>query len=76
MTTFGLIHGAWREPCPLDQWPDCELVSIVCTNDELLCPEWSRRIARDVLHVDPIELPGGHFPMIAIPAALADALTR
>jgi pimeloyl-ACP methyl ester carboxylesterase len=65
-----------REPCPLDQWPDCELVSIVCTDDELLRPERSRRIARDVLHVDPIELPGGHFPMIAIPAALADALTR
>jgi pimeloyl-ACP methyl ester carboxylesterase len=64
-----------REPCPLDKWPDCEFASIVCTEDELLTPSWSRRIARDVLHVDPIELPGGHFPMLSIPTQLADALT-
>ena len=64
-----------RERCPLEQWPDCELVSIVCTEDELLRPEWSRRIARDVLGVEPIELPGGHFPMLSIPAPLAGALT-
>jgi len=64
-----------REPCPLDKWPDCELASIVCTEDELLRLDWSRRTARDVLHVDPIELPGGHFPMLSIPAQLADALT-
>jgi pimeloyl-ACP methyl ester carboxylesterase len=64
-----------REPCPLDQWPDCELASIVCTEDELLTPTWSRRIARDVLGVEPLELPGGHFPMLAIPTQLAEALT-
>jgi pimeloyl-ACP methyl ester carboxylesterase len=64
-----------REPCPLDDWPDCELVSIACTNDECFRLEWSRRIARDVLDVDLIELPGGHFPMIGIPSELADALT-
>ncbi len=64
-----------REPCPLDKWPDCELASIICTEDELLQLDWARRTARDVLHVDPIELPGGHFPMLSIPAQLADALT-
>ena len=64
-----------REPCPLDAWPDCELVSIVCTDDELLRPDWSRRIAREVLHIDPLELPGGHFPMLGIPTQLAAALT-
>ena len=64
-----------REVCPLDTWPNCELVSIVCSDDELLLPEWSRRIARDVLGVEPIELPGGHFPMLGVPAELADALT-
>ena len=64
-----------REVCPLEKWPDCELVSIVCTEDELLDPAWSRRIARDVLEVEPLELPGGHFPMLGIPADLADALT-
>jgi pimeloyl-ACP methyl ester carboxylesterase len=64
-----------REPCPLDQWPDCELASIVCTDDEMVTPAWSRHLAHDVLHVTPIELPGGHFPMIGIPSQLADALT-
>ena len=54
---------------------DCELVSIVFADDALLTPEWSRRIARDVLGVAPVELPGGHFPMLGIPAELAAALT-
>jgi len=64
-----------RETSPLDRWPDCELVSIVCADDALLTPDWSRRIARDVLGVAPVELPGGHFPMLGIPAELAAALT-
>lgn len=64
-----------REPCPLDRWPDCELISIVCADDELLQPNWSRRITREVLGVEPVELPGGHFPMIGVPTELADALT-
>jgi pimeloyl-ACP methyl ester carboxylesterase len=64
-----------REPCPLEKWPDCEFASIICTDDELLSPSWSRRIARDVLNTEPIKLPGGHFPMLSIPTQLADALT-
>ena len=63
------------ERSPLEQWPDCELASVVCTEDELLRPEWSRRIARDVLGIDAIELPGGHFPMLSIPSQLAEALS-
>jgi pimeloyl-ACP methyl ester carboxylesterase len=63
-----------REPCPLDRWPDCELVSIVCAADEVVSPEWSRRIAREVLGVEPVELPGGHSPMLSHPVELADAL--
>ena len=59
-----------REPCPLEKWPDCEIASIICTGDELLTPDWSRRTAQDVLGVEPIELPGGHFPMLSIPTAL------
>ena len=64
-----------RERCPLDDWPGCELASIVCADDEVITPAWSRRIARDVLHVPPIDLPGGHFPMLGIPSQLAEALT-
>jgi pimeloyl-ACP methyl ester carboxylesterase len=63
-----------REPCPLDRWPDCELVSIICAADEVVSPEWSRHIAREVLGVEPVELPGGHSPMLSHPAELVDAL--
>ena len=63
-----------RETCPLDRWPDCELASIVCADDELVTPDWSRRIARDALGVEPVELSGGHFPMLGVPAELAEAL--
>jgi pimeloyl-ACP methyl ester carboxylesterase len=63
-----------QEITPLERWPDCELVSIVCTGDEVLSPDWSRRIARDVLHVEPVELPTGHSPMLSHPVELADAL--
>lgn len=63
-----------KEITPLERWPDCELVSIVCADDEVLSPDWSRRIARDVLGSEPVELPGGHSPMLPHPAQLADAL--
>jgi pimeloyl-ACP methyl ester carboxylesterase len=65
-----------KEISPLERWPDCELVSIVCADDEVLSPDWSRRIARDVLGIDPVELPGGHSPMLSHPVELADALMR
>ncbi len=64
-----------QEITPLERWPDCEIVSIVCADDEVLAPDWSRRIARDVLGVEPVELPGGHSPMLSHPSDLADALT-
>jgi pimeloyl-ACP methyl ester carboxylesterase len=64
-----------REITPLKRWPDCEVTSIVCAGDEVLSPDWSRRIARDVLGVDPVELPGGHSPMLCRPIELADVLT-
>ena len=63
-----------REPNPLDAWPECELVSIVCADDEVVSPDWSRRIAREVLGVEPVEMPGGHSPMLSHPVDLADAL--
>jgi pimeloyl-ACP methyl ester carboxylesterase len=40
----------------------------------VISPEWSRRIAADVLGVEPVELPGGHSPMLSHPVELADAL--
>lgn len=50
--------------------------SIIGANDRVVSPPWSRRVARERLGVEPIELPGGHFPMITHPELLADALAQ
>ena len=50
--------------------------SIIGTNDRIVSPAWSRRVARERLGVEPIELPSGHFPMITHPEELAAALAQ
>jgi pimeloyl-ACP methyl ester carboxylesterase len=62
------------ERCPLERLPDAETVSILGTDDAVIRPEWSRWTARRRLGVEPVELPGGHSPMLARPAELAQAL--
>jgi pimeloyl-ACP methyl ester carboxylesterase len=63
-----------REPFPLDRVPDLPVTSIVCSDDRAVDPAWSRRAARERLGVEPLELPGGHSPMLSRPAALAELL--
>ncbi len=50
--------------------------SIIGTDDRVVSPAWSRRVARERLGVEPIELPTGHFPMVSHPDALAEALAQ
>jgi pimeloyl-ACP methyl ester carboxylesterase len=50
--------------------------SIVGTEDGLVNPDWSRRVARERLGVEPVEIPTGHFPMITHPELLADRLVK
>lgn len=50
--------------------------SIIGTDDRVVSPSWSRRVARERLGVEAIELPSGHFPMISHPEELADALAQ
>ena len=47
---------------------------IVCARDAAIRPEWQRRVARDVLGVEPVELDAGHSPMLSHPGELADVL--
>lgn len=54
---------------------DLRVESIVGTEDRLVNPVWSRRVARERLGVEPVEIPTGHFPMITDPELLADRLT-
>jgi len=62
-----------REPHP-SGLPPVRATSIVCAQDAAVNPEWSRRVARERLGVEPVELQTGHFPMLTAPEALAGAL--
>jgi pimeloyl-ACP methyl ester carboxylesterase len=61
---------------PLKSLPNIECKYIVCTDDRIISPAWSRYAARKRLGVDAIELPGGHCPHLSRPADLALLLTN
>jgi pimeloyl-ACP methyl ester carboxylesterase len=54
--------------------PDVPTALIYARDDEFFTPEWQRYIAVDLLGIEPIEIPGGHFPMVEDPDALARLL--
>jgi pimeloyl-ACP methyl ester carboxylesterase len=59
---------------PLDSHPDVPTVLIYARHDEFFEPDWERFMARELLGVEPIELPTGHFPMLEDPDGLAKVL--
>ena len=61
---------------PLPRHPDIPTVLVYAADDELFEPAWERFMARELLGVEPIEIPGGHFPMAEAPDALAALLDR
>jgi pimeloyl-ACP methyl ester carboxylesterase len=63
-----------RERTPLTGWPDVSAEYILCTEDRVVSPAWSRDVARRRLGVTPRELTGGHSPFLAQPGRLADLL--
>jgi hypothetical protein len=62
------------EVTPLTAWPDVATASIIGTRDNVIGPEWSRRVTRGVLGVDPIEIDAGHSPFLSATEELADLL--
>jgi pimeloyl-ACP methyl ester carboxylesterase len=67
-------EGLYSERCPLVGFPPLPSTSIVCADDRVIQPAWSRRVARDRLGAQVVELPGGHCPHVSRPALLAEAL--
>ncbi|HEX7277179.1 MAG TPA: alpha/beta hydrolase [Acidimicrobiales bacterium] len=57
---------------PLEALPTVPAAYVLCTDDRVVNPAWSRRVARSRLGVDPIELPGGHAPMLVDAPLVAD----
>ena len=61
---------------PLPGHPDVPTALVYATEDELFEPAFERFMARELLGIDPIEVPGGHFPMAEDPDDLAELLDR
>ena len=64
------------EPCPLAALPTVPSAYILCSNDLVISPAWSRQAAREQLGSEPIELVADHSPFLSRPALLADTLAR
>jgi pimeloyl-ACP methyl ester carboxylesterase len=63
-----------QDDFPLDGPPRNRTVLIYAAEDELFAPAWERFMASELLGVEPIEIPTGHFPMAEDPGALAALL--
>jgi hypothetical protein len=67
-------NAPYDVPCPLDALPDVPRTYVLCTEDRIINPEWSRWVARGRLDAELVELPGSHSPFLSRPAALAEVL--
>ena len=76
LTTRALMFArqAMMEICPLEKWPDVPASYIVCREDRTIQPQWQRKVAREFLHVEPVEIAAGHCPHVSRPAELARML--
>ena len=63
-----------EQPCPIARFPDVPTSYVLMRDDRMIRPEWSRLAAPQRLGVQPIELDGGHSPMLADPEQLAEVL--
>ena len=65
-------RGVYGERLSLS--PQVPSTYIVAADDRTIRPEWQRRMARERLGVEPIELPAGHCPNVSQPDRLAELL--
>jgi hypothetical protein len=65
----------WTVSSSLTEHPPVSTTSVVCSEDRVVNPDWSRRIAHDI-GADIVELAGHHSPFLSQPAALAEVLLR
>ncbi|MGZ6777970.1 MAG: alpha/beta fold hydrolase [Mycobacterium sp.] len=65
----------FNRPCPLTEHPTVSCTSVVCREDRVVNPDWSKRKARDI-GAQLVELPGCHSPFLSRPQMLAALLLR
>jgi pimeloyl-ACP methyl ester carboxylesterase len=69
-----LPRGVYGERLPLA--PEIPSTYVVAAHDRTIRPDWQRRMARERLGVEPIELPTGHCPNVSQPDRLAEILVE
>lgn len=69
-------HYPSTVPFPLTEYPAVDCTSVICSDDRMVNPSWSKRIARDRLGAAVVDLPGSHSPFLSRPSAVADVLLR
>jgi pimeloyl-ACP methyl ester carboxylesterase len=62
------------QPCSLADFPAVETAYVVCSDDQMIRPEWSRQTAHERIGAELIEIPGDHSPFYSRPLVLADVL--
>jgi pimeloyl-ACP methyl ester carboxylesterase len=66
--------GPFPTACAIDAWPDVSTRVIVGRDDRFFPAAFQRRIARERLGIDVVEVPGGHLVALSYPAELTAAL--
>lgn len=62
------------EPWPATAWPDVPTRVVAATDDRFFPLAFQKRVAKDRLGLDVIEVPGGHLTAVTHPEAVADCL--
>jgi pimeloyl-ACP methyl ester carboxylesterase len=65
----------YAEPCPIDAYPPAPRTYVICREDAIVNPERSRKVARERLDAELVELPGSHSPFLSRPDELAGLLS-
>ncbi len=65
---------AFDEPCPFAAWPDVPTAVLAGRDDRFFPLAFQRRVARERLGLDVVEVPGGHLAALSEPDAVAAAI--
>jgi pimeloyl-ACP methyl ester carboxylesterase len=65
---------AFEQPCDFTAWPAIPTTILAGRDDRFFPLEFQRRVARERLGLDIVELPGGHLNALSRPEAVARAL--
>ena len=68
------LQRRFKDEPILDVWPKVPQDYIVCNDDKIVNPEWSRYAVNNWLHANLIEFPSGHSPFLSKPQQLAALL--